>query len=992
MKHAALMREADTTHAAKPGKTASRRRVSRPGDTFECEADRVAHAVSEGKRVPGWSLSMLSHDGVQRQPEESDDSSGQKTAPKPNNYDDALKKVAEAVLKTKTGQEMIEQVTGDPLVKAASDFVKTPAGIAVTGAAATGVIAGLAAAHKPLPVQPPAIPLDLISPKLAGFKLQLSYEGPVNRPTQAMVTLSFGGESSKKKDKQTDSAKYRAETARMATDQEKFRAGMQQGGPAAEEQKRQAQIIQDMQLRRVGTLPAGQSWDPAQMGKNYPQYDLHMRSPEERQDEKAIQRKAIDDTEVEAGDADVDAVLRSGGKPLDQETRRFMESHIGFDFRNVRIHSGARAASSARAINARAYTVGHDIVFSEGRYNPRTAEGRRLLAHELTHVVQQGGAARTTRAIDRSAGAAISRTSGAAGMVQREPEKTEAELNWFEKGMIASAAAPAEMMGSTIHDMVEATLRGFYVEVKTQAPARSAELWGKVKSAFLHPIDQLAPFIGHYWWGLVKGIFSPITGLFDMAKLVVKLNALSDRILSTAWARRAELALMAAGLAKTMEALGRRAGQAIEGLKNDPRGTIKALGPWFSSLEKDAVAKAEQGGHEAGNALMAQVSKPLPELGETAGEIIGALLINIVLLVFTEGIGNAITQVATKLGELGSMLGKLGEGAAMLGKLASGIGDVLGTIGGWITRAETMFAKAAETVLKPIAPLLDELGNMVGGLRSFLRELLGVSEKEASTATEELAGAATRQAEPKTPTVKPKTATPETTAKPAAPKAASTSAAKKDADVIDLAAEREKRAAAALARKKAVAQPQKLAAGAENQTVASYTDEEIGEHIAGETAPRGHGDPLNEGDVDPANIRKSRNVRTTEYDPWKGDSSLLAKRIGPPPGPGYQAHHIVPANEPEAEALREFLKKRGWTDINAGDNGVWLPTGSQTENLGAEFKHEFTFDNDHFDGEYFRRLEDILMKDPKITPSGIALKLRGIRMYLQEGRLPPPGF
>ena len=83
------------------------------------------------------------------------------------------------------------------------------------------------------------------------------------------------------------------------------------------------------------------------------------------------------------------AVARSGGQPLDEETRAFMEPRFGFDFSSVRVHADSGAADAARTINARAYTVGANIVFDSGRYNPRSGEGRRLLAHELTHVVQQ---------------------------------------------------------------------------------------------------------------------------------------------------------------------------------------------------------------------------------------------------------------------------------------------------------------------------------------------------------------------------------------------------------------------------------------------------------------------------------------------------------------------------------------------------------------------------------------------------------------------------
>src|SRR5437764_11067257 len=86
----------------------------------------------------------------------------------------------------------------------------------------------------------------------------------------------------------------------------------------------------------------------------------------------------------------VNKVLSSSGHPLDAATRSFMEPRFGHDFSRVRVHTDAQAMKSTRAVNALAYTVGRDVVFGSGQYAPGTAAGQRLLAHELTHVVQQG--------------------------------------------------------------------------------------------------------------------------------------------------------------------------------------------------------------------------------------------------------------------------------------------------------------------------------------------------------------------------------------------------------------------------------------------------------------------------------------------------------------------------------------------------------------------------------------------------------------------------
>ncbi len=85
----------------------------------------------------------------------------------------------------------------------------------------------------------------------------------------------------------------------------------------------------------------------------------------------------------------VQEVLRSPGQPLDVKTRAFMEPRFGHDFSQVRVHDDSLAAGSARAVNALAYTVGRDIVFGAGQYYPAAIQSQRLIAHELTHVVQQ---------------------------------------------------------------------------------------------------------------------------------------------------------------------------------------------------------------------------------------------------------------------------------------------------------------------------------------------------------------------------------------------------------------------------------------------------------------------------------------------------------------------------------------------------------------------------------------------------------------------------
>jgi hypothetical protein len=99
----------------------------------------------------------------------------------------------------------------------------------------------------------------------------------------------------------------------------------------------------------------------------------------------------------------VHEVLRSSGQPLDKEARVLMERRFGHDFSRVRTHTNCRAAESASAIDASAYTVGHHVVFASGRFKPESHEGGSLLAHELAHVVQQSGCRSTELANIRMA-------------------------------------------------------------------------------------------------------------------------------------------------------------------------------------------------------------------------------------------------------------------------------------------------------------------------------------------------------------------------------------------------------------------------------------------------------------------------------------------------------------------------------------------------------------------------------------------------------------
>lgn len=143
---------------------------------------------------------------------------------------------------------------------------------------------------------------------------------------------------------------------------------------------------------------------------------------------------------VEAG---IQAVRHGGGQPLDPAARAFMEPRLGHGFGQVRVHAGPRAEAAARSVGARAFTVGRDVVFGAGEYAPGTSEGRRLLAHELVHTVQQDALSRfqIQRVPKRKKRSKRSRSS---------PASSEIPIPWFKGhreslALLVSSTFPEEL-------------------------------------------------------------------------------------------------------------------------------------------------------------------------------------------------------------------------------------------------------------------------------------------------------------------------------------------------------------------------------------------------------------------------------------------------------------------------------------------------------------------------------------------------------------------
>jgi hypothetical protein len=113
------------------------------------------------------------------------------------------------------------------------------------------------------------------------------------------------------------------------------------------------------------------------------------RLPEKKEDEKLQKKETGHTAGVSPGINNYVHSLNGSGYSLSAEANQFFSEKMGYNFSNVRIHTGKEAAASAREVNAKAYTVGEHVVFNDGQYNMESADGKKLLAHELAHVMQQ---------------------------------------------------------------------------------------------------------------------------------------------------------------------------------------------------------------------------------------------------------------------------------------------------------------------------------------------------------------------------------------------------------------------------------------------------------------------------------------------------------------------------------------------------------------------------------------------------------------------------
>jgi len=356
------------------------------GQCAECRKKRQSPQRSPVVSGGGGGASLLQREG-----------DGKAAPSSEEKMKEAAKKVGEAFLETEPGKEIKKQAS-----ELGEKFVSSLAGKVVAGSAIAGALGYIVAKNKELPMQLPEIPLDKVKP---GLRMRVTWEGPVRDPAKAMITFTYtpGAGSAPKKPTMTEKEKFRAETAKMAAEQAAFREGLKSPEEKAAEEEAFWKAYWGG-MGKYGLRPLAIPGVGPEKEKKEEETPLRREPSGRSGGAPAVAPPIVEET------------LASGGSSLPRELRAHMEQQFGHDFGHVRVHADTRADASAAAVGARAYTVGSAVVFAAGQYAPHTETGRRLVAHELAHVVQQDGG---RNAIGNCQGIAI-------GAVD-DPQEREAE-------------------------------------------------------------------------------------------------------------------------------------------------------------------------------------------------------------------------------------------------------------------------------------------------------------------------------------------------------------------------------------------------------------------------------------------------------------------------------------------------------------------------------------------------------------------------------------
>jgi len=489
----------------------------------------------------------------------------------------------------------------------------------------------------------------------------------------------------------------------------------------------------------------------------------------------------VDGLQASVGNRAVTQLL-GNGEPMPDGVRAEMEARFGTSFADVRIHTGQNARFAASAMRARAFTHGADVVFGREGFAPQSAGGKRLLAHELAHVVQQrrggfppsGGTDSLTEigaeraASDVSAGTTVSvQGASSVGIAKSEEQEGTQDgsviaplINGFRQRLLAfmmgglKLGGPgAVLLGKSIEGMSDQLYEELWVS------GRGKTLLWNVLS--LGPVE-MAKALGTYQIGLIEGALTPATDLFGMAVFGENVRNTVFGLARSAYNNADQIGPELRALLAGVDQLEQTARDSLSEFVNDP----EALGALLS-LPQAAYALAQRNAYDLGKAgglqVMAALESPwkqeteeaqAPELGlstffswigskvddvhdwgiaspgakigEALGYAVGMVAVQVVLLLASGGFSGALKGAGGAVATVGTAVARItprgGSALARTGAVLTLLGEATNEISRAINALDDVAIAALKRFMGKLSDamrsLLDRLEDVVDKLRS----------------------------------------------------------------------------------------------------------------------------------------------------------------------------------------------------------------------------------------------------------------------------------
>jgi hypothetical protein len=447
----------------------------------------------------------------------------------------------------------------------------------------------------------------------------------------------------------------------------------------------------------------------------------------------------------------VHEVLRQPGQPLDPATRSTMELRFGHDFSGVRVHTDGAATESARTVKARAFTVGRNIVFDSGQYEPGTRRGQSLLAHELAHVVQQSGLSEASQlavelrssSLERQAGWAAGRVASgqlagpvgrtmAPGIQRNGPTEAaqpqpSVSLGFLDSRITDSIAG--SVMGRTQWRLLREALRGLVEGIQGQSDERKNRIIARFQELSRSLSDQWS-----YFRGYLVGIG---LGLWDSLRGIVELLTLGPRML---WRAMDWLVTHGPGLVQNFDQIvaeaevlrnhlaeiGEQARTTLRNFVRHPAESIEALRAMLDRLSAAAQERARRVGRDVAERIFQFLELPWQEFGQGIGHVVGMALFEALLAVATSGIGNALRAIGSALARGAQVV------AAIALRVFRAVIEAVRGLSG-------LLRSLGRIALGVFEGLAGSLGRLLERVESLVRRVLGGMEAAAEAALPERA-------------------------------------------------------------------------------------------------------------------------------------------------------------------------------------------------------------------------------------------------------------